>query len=119
MDSRVNRVIAMMATVQDEIHLNEVAEEMNISYSRLRHIFKNETGLSPLQYLKAERIKHACVLLKTTYLSVKEIMSKVGIKDKSNFTRTFKAVYGLSPAQYRRQYFADRFNTQADSHIDQ
>ena len=109
-----------MATVQREIHLNEVAEEMNISSSRLRHLFKNETGLSPLQYLKAERIKHACVLLKTTYLSVKEIMSKVGIRDKSNFARNFKEVCGLSPVQYRRQFFAERFNNnQANSHIDQ
>jgi AraC-like DNA-binding protein len=109
-----------MDTVHGEINLTGIAREMNISPSRLRHLFKEETGLSPLQYLKAERIKHARVLLETTYQSMKEIMSRVGMRDKSSFTRNFKNVYGLSPARYRRQYFAERSgNSAADSHIDQ
>ena len=51
---------------------------MNLSGSRLRHLFKAEMDQTPAQYLKAIRMREAAMLLRTTFLSVKEIMNRVG-----------------------------------------
>lgn len=94
---------------------------MNISSSRLRHIFKEEIGLSPRQYLKAQRIERARQLLETTYFNIKEIIVRVGIRDQSHFSRYFKSVHGLSPSQYRKQHLAQVTlkEIEADSQIGQ
>jgi two-component system response regulator YesN len=54
-----------------------------------------------MRHLQLMRMKKAQNLLETTLLSVKEIMVRVGIKDRSHFERDFKRIYGLTPTQYR------------------
>jgi transcriptional regulator GlxA family with amidase domain len=109
MEPRVHRVIRlMMADLRRDVSFSQLARFLNLSESRLRHLFKDETGVSPMQYLKAQRIQRARRLLETTFLNVKEIMLKVGVKDKSHFTRDFKKAFGLSPSQYRTQYLKTR-----------
>jgi transcriptional regulator GlxA family with amidase domain len=91
----------MEAGLGQQVSLARFAKWVNLSPWWLCHLFKNETGLSPLQYLKALRMKHAKMLLETTFLSVKQIASEVGVTDQSHFVRDFKATYGLSPAKLR------------------
>jgi transcriptional regulator GlxA family with amidase domain len=79
----------------------ELAHRVNLSPSRLCHLFKIETGMAPLQYQKALKMEKARHLLETTFLSVKQIMKTVGIRDESHFVRDFKRHYGLSPLAYR------------------
>jgi transcriptional regulator GlxA family with amidase domain len=122
MDPRVRKVTSLMTRkLHQEFNLAEVAQTMNLSASRLRHIFKKEIGLSPRQYLKAQRIERARQLLEITYFNVKEIMIRVGIKDQSHFTKDFKSLYGLSPALYRKQHLAQLTlkEIEADSQIGQ
>jgi transcriptional regulator GlxA family with amidase domain len=122
MDPRVRKVISLMArNLHRDFNLDEIAQTMNLSASRLRHIFKKEIGLSPRQYLKAQRIERARQLLETTYFNVKEIMLRVGIRDQSHFARAFKRVNGLSPAQYRKRHLAQTASKEieADSQISQ
>jgi AraC-like DNA-binding protein len=45
-------------------------------------------------------------LLETTFLNIKEIMNKVGVKDESHFVRDFKVICGVTPAQYRGSFRA-------------
>lgn len=105
MEPRVHRAIClMMADLRRDISFSQLAQSVNLSESRLRHLFKAETGVSPMQYLKTQRIQIGRRLLETTFLNVKEVMRKVGVKDKSHFTRDFKKAFGLSPSKYRTQY---------------
>jgi hypothetical protein len=46
-------------------------------------------------------MQRAKELLETTFLSVKEIRTTIGINDHSHFIREFKKSYGMTPAQYR------------------
>ena len=109
MEPRIHRAIRLMTVdLGREVSLNELAQSLNLSASRLRHLFKDETGVSPLQYLKLQRMQRAKELLEATFLNVKEVMLKVGVKDKSSFVRDFKKVYGLSPSRYRSQYLIAR-----------
>jgi AraC family transcriptional regulator of arabinose operon len=98
MDPRVHRAVFLMTVdLRHEIQFDELAKSLNLSTSRLRHLFKDETGISPVQYLKAQRMKKARELLETTFLNLKEVMHTVGVKDKSHFIRDFKKTFGLSP----------------------
>lgn len=78
-----------------------LARLVNLSPSRLRHLFKAEMSKTPAQYLKHLRMREAEILLRTTFLSVKEIMNRVGIVDESHFGHEFKRAYGLAPTKYR------------------
>ena len=78
-----------------------LAKLVNLSPSRLRHLFKSETGITPNQFIKEVRLSEAERLLRTTFLRVKEIMNRVGFLDESHFGHEFKKTYGVSPSKYR------------------
>src|SRR5262245_12965711 len=102
MDPRVQKVISIMReTFHREPSLDEMAQSVNLSPSRLRYLFKMEVGIPPAQYLRAFRMERAKELLETTFLTVKQILHSVGLNDHSHFVRDFKKAFGLSPARYR------------------
>jgi transcriptional regulator GlxA family with amidase domain len=64
-------------------------------------VFKIETGLTPSEYLARLRMDKARQLLKTTFLSIKQIMAAVGYNSKSYFAKHFKRHCGVTPSEYR------------------
>ena len=104
MDIRVHYLLAFMETnLERNILLSELASLTRLSNSRLRHLLKTETGLSPKQTLSNLRLSRAKVLLEKTPLSIDQIALKVGWQDRSHFERRFKRLFGMTPAQYRNQ----------------
>ena len=102
MDSRVEAVIRVMErSFGRQLSLAVLAKSVNLSPGRLCHLFKAETTVAPLQYLRAMRMQNAKRLLETTFLTVKQIMTKVGASDGSHFVKDFKSAYGLPPARFR------------------
>jgi transcriptional regulator GlxA family with amidase domain len=102
MDSRLQIVIKLM---QDQCHreisLSDLASSVDLSLSRLHHLFKAEVGTTPAHYLHSLRMERAEELLKLSHLNVKQILVRVGMNDRSHFDRDFKKIYGLTPMQYR------------------
>ena len=84
----------------------EISPLVNLSPSRLRHLFKEETGMSLKQYQKRLRMQKARELLEGSFLSVKEIMIETGILDRNHFARSFRDVFGTTPSEHRRQVAA-------------
>jgi AraC family transcriptional regulator of arabinose operon len=104
MDPRVQTVIHLMSDDLNKVPTPiRMATSVNLSYSRLSHLFRSEIGLTPAQYLKAMRMRKAAELLTTTFLSVKEVMNRVGLKNKSHFTHDFSKMYGMAPVRYRER----------------
>ena len=107
MDPRINRVIKIIrGNLQRPLSVSYLAASVNLSYSRLEHLFKAETGLTLVNYLKKLRIEKARELLETTFLTNQQIILRVGLCDESHFAKDFKKVYGLSPSEYRRRHHA-------------
>jgi len=105
MDPRIYKVVhLLMLGLEHEISLEELAQSVNLSASRLRHLFKEEMGISLSQYLKTQRLEKAKHLLETTFLNLKEVMHRAGFTDRSHFMRDFRKAYGLPPLQYRTQH---------------
>jgi transcriptional regulator GlxA family with amidase domain len=46
-------------------------------------------------------MRRVAELLKTSDLSLNEILASAGVADKSHFLRTFKQTYGVTPSRYR------------------
>ena len=103
MDRRIELVISRIksesATAWDSTTL---ATLVNLSPSRFRHLFKQETGMGPAQYLKEYRVRKAEKMLRTTFLSVKQVLKHVGIGSNAHFVRDFRKMYGMTPTAYRR-----------------
>ncbi len=64
--------------------------------------FTQAFGQSPHGFLTESRLRHAAHFLATTGLPVKTIAGKIGYRSRSNFSRAFKARYGVDPAAYRQ-----------------
>ena len=106
MDQRVETIIRLMqADFCRKLSLDEMARAVNLSPSRLRHLFKEETALTPAQYLRRVRMQRADSLLAGTFMRVKEISHAVGMFNSSSFVRAYKKIRGQSPSEYRRSSF--------------
>jgi transcriptional regulator GlxA family with amidase domain len=104
-DPRIVKVLEVMSNnLRRPLSVGHMAASVNLSYSRLAHLFKSEMGMTPLNYLKKLRIEKARELLETTFLTNQQIIIQIGMGDESHFTKDFKKAYGLSPRQYREQY---------------
>lgn len=115
MDQRVQKILRLMRdNFHKELSLDELAQSVNLSVWRLCHLFKSETGLSPIHYLRFLRMERAGNLLETSFLSVKEIAHAVGINDESHFVRDFKIIYGVTPTRYRMLFNRPERNNPSD-----
>jgi AraC family transcriptional regulator, arabinose operon regulatory protein len=102
MDPRVRKVVEILEAEHFRpISVGDLASRVNLSESRLRHIFKAEMGKPLTRFLKELRMARAKSLLETTFASVKEIMSQTGLHDESHFVRDFERLYGISPRRWR------------------
>ena len=83
------------------ISVRDLARRVYLSETHFRRLFKQVFGTSPVKFIRNRRIDHACALLRTSKLSVKEISQQCGFSDTSFFSRVFRSVTGQTPASYR------------------
>lgn len=88
----------------EQLTLEQVAQELNISRSYLALIFKKETSLTFSTWLRKYHIGKAKELLKNTNMSQDDICTEVGIYDSSYLCRLFKEYEHLSPDEYRKNW---------------
>lgn len=83
--------------------LEEMAEVSGLSVSRMAHLFREQTGISPQQFLERQRMRRAMQLLRFTPRSIKEISQDLGYDNPFYFTQRFKKHTGRSPRAYRTE----------------
>jgi transcriptional regulator GlxA family with amidase domain len=91
----------MSAAFHEPIRVSDLAHAVNLSPSRFTLLFRAEMGASPAHYLQVLRMNEARLLIQSTFLTVKEIMAKVGFNDPSHFTRSFARHHGVAPSRLR------------------
>ncbi len=100
--TQIKPAVDFIETGYDQpIILADVAKAVHLSISRLAHLFKEQMGITIIEYLTNVRIRHAKQLLLATDKSCTEICFKVGFNNQSYFTRTFKEIVGMTPRQFR------------------
>jgi len=101
-DQRLRRVADYItAHLETDLSVRGMAALAGMSDAHFTRAFKAATGQSPLQYVIAERMALAGVLLRSTQLPVSEIAHRAGYGDLSRFGRHFKRHFGHTPARYR------------------
>lgn len=85
-----------------DLNMAVVSNEVSMNYSLFSTSFKNYTGSNFVSYLKELRMEEAKRLLAGTDLKVNEISAKVGYDNEKHFMKSFKAMVGVSPSEYRK-----------------
>ena len=84
-----------------DVSVGDMADAVAMSRSGLQRKMKQVMGVSPLDFIKEARIKHACHLLSTTTMAVSDVAFACGYSDPKYFSRSFKASTGKSPKEWR------------------
>lgn len=95
----------LLNNLQHQWTIEEMAEAVELSPSHLQKIFKTETGMSPIAYLRKKRLEKAKELLETTFLRIKQIGVEIGMMNASHLTLDFKEKYRVTPTKYRKNYW--------------
>lgn len=88
---------------QDSIRIEDLCQITFISKAHLSSLFKKETGLTIVEYIKNHRIKQSQYLLKNTNHSILEISLECGFEHANYFSSIFKKAVGMTPSAYRKQ----------------
>lgn len=88
------------------IKVTDIAKELNLDRSYFSTVFKQQTGISPQQYLSEFRLEQAAKMLVTDDGSVAAAAYLAGYNDIVNFSRMFKKHFGTAPSRYREMILA-------------
>ena len=108
-DARINTVTEYLREhLAEKVSLTRMAEVCGLSVSRMAHLFREQVGLTPQQYLEYQRLDHARKLLELTFRSVEQIALEVGFESPFYFARRFKHYLGTTPSLYRKHALSYR-----------
>ncbi len=97
-DPRVERAIAYVnAHLDSSVALEEIAREANLSPSRLRHLFVEQTGMGIRAYILWRRFMKVWQLLMDGH-SLSSAAHAAGFADSAHLTRTSRRMFGLPPS---------------------
>ena len=103
LDDRVQKTLDYLRDHLDApTDLETLARHAHLSASRLSHLFREQVGLTPLQYLERLRIDRARQLLELTAHPVGHVARRVGFDNPFYFSLRFKKHTGQSPRHYRQ-----------------
>ncbi|MEO6742256.1 MAG: AraC family transcriptional regulator [Chthoniobacteraceae bacterium] len=85
----------------EEISVETLAQLVELSPFHFSRVFKQATGMSPLQFVTRERITLAQQLIRETSRSLIEIGLEVGYTSPSHFAKVFRKVADVTPTQFR------------------
>ncbi len=100
----INRArLRIRDSLESSLTIQQVAQDLGVSYSNFRKLFKEHTGLSPATYQQDLRLQRAKELLTTTAMSIKEIAYRLNFESPDYFSAKFKAKTGRKPSDLRTQ----------------
>lgn len=85
-----------------DFDVNAFADHLHMSKSSLYRKIKTMTGLSPVEFIRNIKLKHACQMLKDPSISIAEVAYSSGFSDPKYFTTCFKAEFGMTPRDYQK-----------------
>ncbi|MBV5315529.1 MAG: AraC family transcriptional regulator [Prolixibacteraceae bacterium] len=93
----------MLEHLTKKLKLEEIAAETSLSASHYSRLFLNRTGHSPIDYFIQLKIQRSCRLLDNSGWMIADVAREMGFDDQFYFSRVFRKVMGMSPADYRKR----------------
>lgn len=99
-----NIIDYMEEHLAEELTLQRISQEFNVSYSYLSRVFKKVTGQNFIPYLNHMRIIRAQNMLISSNATVTDIMCSCGFTSLCYMDRMFRRIHGCSPGEYRKRF---------------
>jgi AraC-like DNA-binding protein len=96
----------MNANFTYNLSLTEFAKLAHLSLASFKREFKKVFQTSPGKWLVQKKLDYACQLISTSTKSIQDISFESGFESKTHFSRVFRAKFGISPLQYRKEFMA-------------
>jgi len=93
----------MRENVENNLTLDQMAKQFNLSTSHFSTRFRQDTKQSPIKYFITLKIEKSCQYLELTTMKISEIFPKLGFQDAAYFSRIFTKIMGVSPSKYRER----------------
>lgn len=96
-----------ISIIQDRIldtgfEINDLAQELCMSKSSLYRKIKATTGLSPIEFIRNIRLKHACQMLRDSSITISEVAYACGFSNPRYFSSCFKEEFSITPKAYQK-----------------
>jgi len=95
----------MLENLTKKLKVCDIALEIGYSTSHFCRLFLSKTGHSPIDYFIQLKVQRACRLLENPGLTVADVAREMGFEDQFYFSRVFRKVMEISPAEYRKSRF--------------
>lgn len=103
-DDRIHDAVLFVASHLDTPpSVRAIADAVQLSPSRLSHLFTEQVGISPARFVEQRRMERAQGLLESTSLPVGTIAEITGFRSQFYFANRFAALTGMSPTAWRRR----------------
>ena len=86
------------------ITVAQAAQYVFLSQGYFTRAFRDETGMSPMNYLMKKRIERACLLLENNEIKVSAISLQSGFSSPQRFNVAFRKLMGMTPMEYRKRH---------------
>lgn len=93
----------IQARLGEELTLAGIAKSANLSENECLRCFRGMIGATPIQYVKQVRIQKAAELLLSTDRKISDIGMECGFQEMSYFAKTFRALKGYTPSEFRKR----------------
>lgn len=108
-DNKNDELIRIITEYLDEHYMEPISLEMlgkkfGLSHYYLAHIFKKETGVSPMKYIMHRKIGEVQSKLMNTDMSISEIGEQLGFSSCCHLSAVFKKYFGISPKSFRQHF---------------
>jgi len=94
-------IVFMRENLKGRFTVEDFAVRYQLSASHFSGLFRQSTGMSPMEYFIQLKIQKSCQLLFNSNIKIKDIAQDIGYDDPYYFSRLFKKLMGVPPEQYR------------------
>lgn len=101
LNERMTKIENYMRQNYKDATLTSTAEHFYLSPSYLSTLIKKQTGYTFSSIMQKIKMEHAADLITQTDLKVEQICERVGYQDTTQFIRSFKKYYGITPHRYK------------------
>jgi len=90
----------VQAHLQDPITASAIAKAVGFSQYHATRLFKAETGISPFEYIRGQRLIHSAYALRQGNKRVMDVAFDFTFDSHEGFTRAFSQTFGITPKKY-------------------
>ena len=99
-ETTISIMVYLESNYMHHIYLDDIARHIEYNRNYMCSLFKNDTGITVIDYLNYVRIRKACEYILYSDIGLSQISYRVGFLNLSHFNRTFKKLVGTTPSAY-------------------